>query len=207
MKEINREQIANFWRFHRPARDAAQALNIPLAEVEAIYEELVTAQNLREALLKTLVHRLKALALLLLFATPLLRAQSVSPVATEVGGKKSEAQGNFTITNNSIIPLTVILEQPQQLTFESGKPKLSPLSPGVHLELSEQSARLGARQQHSFWWKLVCEKRPCAVTLWSTLTGAHTNTGLSVAIHLPTSIYFCQQAKNCRASVMKEGQP
>ncbi len=207
MNQSKDEQVKNFWRFHRPASDAARALGLPLAQVEAIYEASTVSQNYREALLKVVTQRLKVLVVLLL-AVPLLHAQTVSPVIVELSSKKAKpVTGSFTITNNSLVPITVVVEPPQSLTFPDGKPSVGTLAPTVHVELSEQSARVGAKQQHNFYYKLQCDSRPCALVVYTTIMGSHAQKGLAVAIHLPHVVYLCEKQKNCRAQVTKGGKP
>jgi len=202
MNEGNRETIANFWRFHRPPEAAAKALNIPLAQVEEIFAQLTAAQNLRDARLKVLAKRLSVL-LAVLLAIPLVNAQTISPVITELASKNSKpVSSSFTVRNDGVVPLAVVVESPQSMTFENGTPRLGPLAPTVHVELSEQSAKIGAKQQHEFGYKLRCDAFPCALTIYTTITGPHTSSGIAVAIHLPHVIYFCEKAKGCRARVL-----
>jgi len=142
-----------------------------------------------------------ASVIFVLLSSTMLSAQTISPVISEYGGKK--VSGSFTITNNGLTPLTVVIEPPQTLAFENGQPRLGPLDPAVHLTLAEMSAKIGAKQQHQFDYKLTCDARPCAVTIYTTITGPHTASGLAVAIHLPHTLYFCEKQKGCRAQVLK----
>jgi hypothetical protein len=199
MNELKIEQVKNFWRFHRPARDAAQALNVSLAEVEAIYEAMDSWRNHREALLKVLTKRLKVLLVLLLL-TATAHSQTISPVTSEYGGKK--AVGSFSIRNDGLIPITAVVEPPQSLSVINGKLQLRPTDHGVYLTLAEMSARIGAKQSHQFDYKLTCDVKPCAVATFVTITGPHATNGLAVAIHLPHTAYFCQKQKGCRASII-----
>ncbi len=138
-------------------------------------------------------------------------AQTVSPVITELGAKGTKPfNGSFTVNNPGLTPLTVVVEKPQSLVFASGKakPSLVALASGVSVELSQQSAKIGAKQSAEFWYTLRCATKPCAVVIFSTLTsGQHTQTGMSVALHMPAVIYACERQKNCRASVVKGGKP
>jgi hypothetical protein len=131
-------------------------------------------------------------------------AQTVSPVIVELGAKGTKAfQGSFTVNNPGLTPLTVVVERPQSMTFSNGKPKLGPLASGVSVELSQQSAKVGAKQSATFWYTLKCDAKPCAVAIFSTLTnGLHVSSGLSVALHMPTVIYACQKQKNCRKQII-----
>jgi len=134
----------------------------------------------------------------------MLSAQTISPVVSEYGGKK--VSGSFTVTNNGLVPLTAVVERPQTLAFENGQPRLGPLAATTHLELGEMSARVGAKQSHSFSYRLACDAQPCAVTIYTTITGPHAASGLAVAIHLPHVAYLCHKSKGCRSSVVN-GKP
>ncbi len=48
------EQVRNFWRLHRPAHEAAEALGISLVEVEIIYEAMDVGHQQHEARKKAL---------------------------------------------------------------------------------------------------------------------------------------------------------
>jgi len=210
MNQSKDEQVKNFWRFHRSAEDASRALNLPLEKVKEVYEALTAAQNYREALLKTITHQLKVLVVLLLSAWALPRAvtaQTVAPVITEVAAKPDRSfSGTFQIRNDGVVPLTAIVEKPQTLIWKDGRPNLNPLAPTTHLELSEMSARIGARQSHEFAWRLRCEMLPCATTLYVVITGKHTDSGMQIALHLPTTVYACKKAKGCRALIIAGGR-
>ena len=148
--------------------------------------------------------RMLASVIFMLLSSAMLSAQTISPVVSEYGGKK--ASGSFTVTNNALVPLTVVVEPPQSLSFINGKPHLGALDPTVHLTLEEMSAKVGAKQSHEFSYKLECDTQPCAVTIYTTITGPHTASGLAVAIHLPHVSYLCDKSKGCRSS-MVNGKP
>jgi hypothetical protein len=138
-------------------------------------------------------------------------AQTISPVIVELGAKGTKPfNGSFTVSNPGLTPLTVVVEKPQSLVFTSanGKPSLVPLVAGVRVDLSQQSAKIGAKQSAEFWYTIRCASKPCAVVIFSTLTsGQHTAQGMSIALHLPAIIYACEKQKSCRASVIAGVKP
>jgi hypothetical protein len=144
-------------------------------------------------------------ALLLLCATGA-RAQTISPVITEVSAKPGKSiSGSFQIRNDGLVPFVAVIEKPQSLAFVNGKPNLQSLVPTTTLELSEMSARIGAKQSHEFAYRLRCETLPCSTVIYTVITGSHLDSGMQIALHLPSTIYACPKAKNCRASVIGSG--
>lgn len=141
---------------------------------------------------------MRKLILLLILVSPALRAQTVSPVIAEFGKR---AVGQFTVSNNALVPQAVVVEA-MSFSVVAGQTKYRALDPGVDVKLSETSARLGPKSTRTFDYTITCQSLPCAVTLWSTLTGLHSPDGMKLAIHLPHVIYLCEKAKNCRASVL-----
>lgn len=137
-----------------------------------------------------------------------LSAQTVSPVIVELSAKGSKSfSGSFSVNNPGVTPITAVVEAPRSMIFANGKPTLKPLGPGVTLDLSQQSAKVGAKQSATFWYTLKCATKPCAVTVFTTISGPHAANGMSVAIHLPHVIYGCEKQKNCRKSVIAGGRP
>lgn len=143
--------------------------------------------------------------LTILFAVAVLfgsaSAQTISPVVSQYGKK---ARGEFSVTNNSILPMNVTVEPVSFSLNSDGQSQFRPLDPGVDVQLSEMSARVSPKADHAFLYQIKCANLPCAVTfLTGTMTGQHTQDGLAVRIILPHVVYVCDRAKECRASVRK----
>ena len=185
------ELVKNFWRLGRDEKECASILALSLEEVRKIYEQ----QNVhRETLMRTITRLRGTVVLLLsLLACGSLRAQTISPVISEAQIKKSYTS-NFTVTNSGVTPLVAVVEIRGL--------KLAPLSPNVHVELSQMSAKIGAKQSYNFWYRITCDVTPCVVTFNVALSGVHTDTGIAIVIHIPSSVYLCQKAKGCRASIL-----
>jgi hypothetical protein len=219
--KCNDELIKNFWRKDRPAEAAARALSLPLVEVQKIYQAMdewrerslaikqgsrlltVVALNIGYgALLREVIRLLAVLALLLL---PLaLSAQTISPATQEYSSKPGKAiTGSFSVTNNGIVPITAVVQRPQSLTFTNGQPHLKALDPTVHVEIDQQSARLGARQLHRFAYRISADSLPQGVTFFVVLTRTVERRdpgGVQFAISLPSTAYVCSSQKHCRES-------
>lgn len=127
-------------------------------------------------------------------------AQTVSPVIVECGKK---CRGQFTVSNASIQPMSVVVE-PRSFTLEStGQPTYKPLDATTILKLSEASARIAPKGQHTFGYEVHCEKFPCALTLYSATVVGHTDEGVAVKAWVPHTVYVCEKAKGCRDSVRR----
>lgn len=138
--------------------------------------------------------------LLLMVVAPPMWAQTVSPVISEYGKR---AEGQFTLTNNTFVPEAATVEALSFTADEHGTAAYRALDPGVTVQLSETSARLGPKASHTFQYRVTCAAMPCAVVLFSTLTGLQTVEGIKLNIHLPHSVYVCEKAKACRANMRR----
>jgi hypothetical protein len=131
-------------------------------------------------------------------------AQTISPVVVEGGGSK--AQGSFTVTNNGLLPAAVTVEAH---TLDLRTNTALPLAPTTHVELSQTSARLGAKQNFTFNYIIKCDAMPCVVQFQAGMmtamhAGPGVGQGLAVRIVLPHVVYLCQEkGKGCRDRVRK----
>jgi hypothetical protein len=139
--------------------------------------------------------------LMFLILAPALFAQTISPVVTETKGPR--VRGEFSVTNNQLIPMAVQVQPYSMTSNANGKPSYRTLDPGVDIKLDSNSARLGPRQTYIFGFEIKCATLPCVVDFDATLTGLHTKDGLAIAIHVPSVYYVCEKAKDCRANVRK----
>jgi hypothetical protein len=141
---------------------------------------------------------MKNLILILAFlATPVL-AQTISPVVVECG---KHCSGQFTVTNNGIVPLAVIV-QPVSFSLNSaGGSVFRPLDATVQLTLNDMSARIGPLGAHTFDYNLKCSTTPCLVTFLSSMTVGHAQGGIAIRVILPHVLYSCAKAKDCRKDV------
>jgi len=125
--------------------------------------------------------------------------QQISPITQEAKGPR--ARGEIIVTNNGLVPLAVVLE-PATLTGANGKPSVTPLH-GVTLKLSEQSARLGPKQSRVISYDARCDQLPCAFTVFAKFVQGHTDQGVAIAIHLPSTVYVCEKKNGCRERVLR----
>ncbi len=126
-----------------------------------------------------------AVALLLCAASA--AAQTVSPVIVEY---REKARGSFQVFNDSFVPLTVVLE-PRSFSVDTlGQPTFRPLDSEIRVELSETSFRVGPQQTYNIFYKAQSSRLPAWFTIYATITGAQTPTGIKLVIELPHTVYL-----------------
>lgn len=143
---------------------------------------------------------MKTFLLILVLATAA-SAQTISPVVSEAKGPR--VRGEFSVTNNQLIPMAVIIQPYSMTVGADNKPSYRQLDPGVEIKLDSNSARLSPKQSYVFGFEIKCAAMPCVVNFDAVLTGLHTTDGLAIALHVPSVYYVCQRQKDCRASTRK----
>jgi hypothetical protein len=127
----------------------------------------------------------------LLLILPLLaaaaNAQTISPVIVEYA---ESARGSFEIRNDSFTPLTVILEPRSFSVDADGKPLYRPLDSEIRLDLSTKSFRIGPQQTYTVFYRARAERLPAWFTIYATITGPTTPTGIKLVLELPHTVYL-----------------
>ncbi len=139
---------------------------------------------------------------LLLFAVPALHAQGIAPIISEYGHGK--ANGAFTVMNNSLEPLSVVIQAYSFSVSPESKSMLRALDPGIHIQLDSMSTKLGAKQQHEFAYKVKCDTLPCWGTFTAAISGAHASNGMALEMIVPHTFYICEKQKGCRDRVRSD---
>lgn len=120
-------------------------------------------------------------------------AQTISPVIVEYTEK---ADGRFSVYNDGDLPLMVVVE-PHSFTVDStGKATFRPLDPGLRVELSSTSFRVAPKQTYYVFYKATTETFPNWFTIYATITGATSSTGLKLALQLPHTVYLLGHNKS-----------
>jgi hypothetical protein len=132
--------------------------------------------------------RLMASLALLLGAT--VRAQSIQPVIVEYTAK---AEGRFQLTNNTLVPMAIVLEPKSFSIGPDGKATFRPLDPGIHLELSTMSSRLEPQQTYYVFYKARTATLPEWFTVYAVFSPIRKEEGLKVRIMLPHTVYLYQK--------------
>lgn len=133
--------------------------------------------------------RLASLLLLLGIARPL-GAQTVRPAVVEYS---EQARGKFELVNESLFPLTVVLEPRGFHVEPSGELIEEPLdTTRMQVKISAMSFRIPPRETYTIFYEATAKAFPAWFLISSTLTGARTQTGLNVRIELPHVVYMLQ---------------
>lgn len=114
-------------------------------------------------------------------------AQTVSPVIHEYKGK---AEGSIALTNNTHVPLAVMLE-PQSFSVKpDGNGVYRSLDPKIHVKLSSMSSRIDPGQTYYVFYKAKADRLPAWFTIYSTFSPVGNRSRLDVRILLPHTVYI-----------------
>lgn len=128
--------------------------------------------------------------------------QTMSPIVTESKVKRGKVtRGSFTISNNGVTPLPVIIE-PGTLALDAKGPHYLPLASTTHLELSQTSVRLSPREQRVIDYRVKCDVLPCAVYIMANFAAGKNLQGLAVRIGIPTIVYLSEH-EHARAEAIE----
>lgn len=142
--------------------------------------------------------RLLTLLPTLALALPL-AAQSVSPPIVEY---REKPRGSFSVTNNTLYPLTVVLTPRGFAVNADGELTDVPLdTTRIKLKLSTLSFRLQPRQAYTVFYEATTDSVPSWFTIWSGITGARTDAGINLRIELPHVVYVNQKERLPQADV------
>jgi len=142
--------------------------------------------------------RLASLLVLLAILRPL-GAQTVRPAVVEY---PNQARGKFELVNESLFPLTVVLEPRGFHVEPTGEVIEEPLDTArVQVKISAMSFRIPPRETYTVFYEATTKAFPAWFLISSTLTGARTQTGLNIRIELPHVVYMLQPQPLRRADV------
>ena len=128
--------------------------------------------------------------LLLLGLVRPLGAQTVRPAVVEYS---EQARGKFELVNETLFPLTVVLEPRGFHVEPSGDLVEEPLdTTRMQVRVSAMSFRIPPRETYTVFYEATAKSFPAWFLISSTLTGARTQTGLNVRIELPHVVYMLQ---------------
>ena len=119
-----------------------------------------------------------------------LPAQQVQPVIMEY---RNKAEGKFSVVNNSLEPMIVVLEPKSFSISADGRGTFRTLDPAIHVQLSTMSVKLQPLQSYTIFYKADAESFPAWFTIYSTFSPARVaGASLSVRIQLPHTVYLYQ---------------
>ena len=126
-------------------------------------------------------------------------AQTVRPAVVEY---PNQARGKFELVNESLFPLTVVLEPRGFHVERSGELIEEPLdTTRVQVKISAMSFRIPPRETYTVFYEATTKSFPSWFLISSTLTGVRTQTGLNIRIELPHVVYMLQPQPLRRADV------
>jgi hypothetical protein len=142
--------------------------------------------------------RLASILVLLGFVRPL-GAQTVRPAVVEY---PDQARGKFELVNESLFPLTVVLEPRGFHVEPTGELIEEPLDTArMQVKISAMTFRIPPRQTYTVFYEATAKSFPAWFLISSTLMGARTQTGLNIRIELPHVVYMLQPQPLRRSDV------
>jgi hypothetical protein len=136
-------------------------------------------------------HRVRFAPLLLVLGLVRpLSAQTVRPAVVEYS---EQARGKFELVNETLFPLTVVIEPRGFHVEPTGDLIEEPLdTTRMQVKISAMSFRIPPRETYTVFYEATAKSFPAWFLISSTLTGARTQTGLNVRIELPHVVYMLQ---------------
>lgn len=126
-------------------------------------------------------------------------AQTVRPAVVEY---PVQGRGRFELVNETLFPLTVVLEPRGFSVDEQGNLTDLPLdTANVDLRLSAMSFRIPPLGTYTVSYEARARQLPAWFMVLAAMTGARTNTGLNVRLELPHVVYLLQKEPLARTAV------
>lgn len=130
-------------------------------------------------------------------------AQTVRPAVVEY---PVQGRGKFDLVNETLFPLTVVLEPRGFRVEENGNLLDEPFdSANVEVKLSAMSFRIPPLGTYTVFYEAKAKKLPAWFMVLSAMTGARTSTGLNVRIELPHVVYLLQKEPLHKTAVTVRG--
>lgn len=130
-------------------------------------------------------------------------AQTVRPAVVEY---PVQGRGKFDLVNESVFPLTVVLEPRGFKVEENGSLIDLPFdSSNVELKLSAMSFRIPPLGTYTVYYEARARQLPAWFMVLSSMTGARTNAGLNVRLELPHVVYLLQKEPLQKGQVAVRG--
>lgn len=130
-------------------------------------------------------------------------AQTIRPAVTEY---PLQARGKFDLVNETLFPMTVVLEPRGFHVNEAGELSDIPFdTANVDLRLSAMSFRIPPLATYTVHYEARAKQLPAWFMVLSSMSGARTATGLNVRIELPHVVYLLQKDALRREAVSVRG--
>jgi hypothetical protein len=132
-----------------------------------------------------------------------LAAQTVRPAVVEY---QASGKGKYELVNESLFPLTVVLEPRGFRVEEDGDLVDEPFdSANVELKLSAMSFRIPPLSSYTVFYEARARRLPAWFMVLGAMTGARTDNGLNLRIELPHVVYLLQKDALRRDAVRLTG--
>jgi len=129
------------------------------------------------------------LCLIALLGATVCAGQTIRPVLSEYA---LSAKGRVELTNDSTVPLTVIVTPKSFEVSETGEISYGPLSAEIHLKLSSMSFRIAPKQSYYVFYEAKADKLPAWFVMYFEFSGypVRDHSGLNVQVDLPHTVYL-----------------
>ena len=131
------------------------------------------------------------LLLLLLCGAMAVSAQVVRPVIVEHKGKVF--RGKIELVNDSVVPMSVVVEPKSFQVSEEGEITFQPLDEDLQVKLSAMGARIPPKQTQYVFYEVKAENLPAWLVIYSTFALRPPELGIGVQIQLPHVVYLNQE--------------
>lgn len=132
-----------------------------------------------------------------------LGAQTVRPAVVEY---PVQGRGKFELVNETLFPLTVVLEPRGFTVDEHGTLSDLPFdSSNVEVRLSAMSFRIPPLGTYAVSYEARAKRLPAWFMVLSAMTGARTQNGLNVRLELPHVVYLLQKEPLQKGTVAVRG--
>lgn len=120
-----------------------------------------------------------------------LGAQTVRPAVVEY---QAHGRGKYELVNETLFPLTVVLE-PRGFRVEENGDLVDEVfdSANVDLKLSAMSFRIPPLSSYTVYYEAKARKLPAWFMVLGAMTGARTSEGLNLRVELPHVVYLLQK--------------
>lgn len=137
------------------------------------------------------------------FLGNLASAQTVRPVIAELG---NPAKGRIEYYNDSLTPLSVVLQAQSFTVSETGAMAYRPLDPNIRLRLSATSFRLMPQQSYYVFYEAETQAAPAWFVIYAAFSGFpfRTQQGMTIRLELPHTVYLLPKQSVEKSDVLVE---
>ena len=114
-------------------------------------------------------------------------AQSVRPSVVEYTGA---TEGQYEVVNDSLLPVFVTVEAKSFTIDKDGVAKFTPLSPSIHLQISETSLRVPPHGKRTVFYKASADVYPAWFCVYSSFSGLPRRGSVNIAVDMPHTVYL-----------------